>query len=60
MKSEVLRGVRLTSKTVEYVSFKVPRKSGAFAPEIFPPHVTAEPAMNHEEWLGGANKEPNR
>jgi hypothetical protein len=27
---EVMRGVRLTAKTVEYVSFKVPRKSGTF------------------------------
>lgn len=30
MACEVMRGVRLTAKTVEYVSFKVPRKSGTF------------------------------
>ena len=30
MHCEVMRGVRLTGKTVEYVSFKVPRKSGTF------------------------------
>jgi coronin-1B/1C/6 len=30
MSCEVMRGVRLTAKTVEYVSFKVPRKSGTF------------------------------
>jgi hypothetical protein len=27
---EILRGVRLTGKTIEYVSFKVPSKSGMF------------------------------
>ena len=27
---EVMRGVRLTAKTIEYISFKVPRKSGTF------------------------------
>lgn len=30
MPCEVARAVRLTAKTVEYVSFKVPRKSGTF------------------------------
>lgn len=30
MACEIARGVRLTAKTVEYVSFKVPRKSGTF------------------------------
>ena len=31
MASEVMRGVRLTQKTVEYVQFKVPRKHGGFS-----------------------------
>lgn len=30
MACEIARGVRLTAKTVEYVQFKVPRKSGTF------------------------------
>ncbi len=30
MACEVMKGVRLTAKTIEYVSFKVPRKSGTF------------------------------
>ena len=30
MGCEVLRGVRLTAKYLEYVTFKVPRKSGTF------------------------------
>lgn len=30
MNNEVMRGVRLTAKYAEYVSFRVPRKSGNF------------------------------
>lgn len=30
MSCEVMRGVRSTAKTVEYISFKVPRKVGSF------------------------------
>lgn len=30
MGCEILRGVRATAKYIEYVSFKVPRKSGTF------------------------------
>ena len=35
--NEVAKGVRLTGKTVEYVSFKVPRKSGTFQADLYPP-----------------------
>jgi coronin-1B/1C/6 len=41
---EVMRGVRLTAKTVEYVSFKVPRKSGTFQSDLFPPCRSPFPA----------------
>lgn len=37
MACEVMRGVRLTAKTVEYVSFKVPRKAGTFQADLYPP-----------------------
>jgi coronin-1B/1C/6 len=30
MSCEVMRGVRMTAKTIEYVSFKVPRRAGTF------------------------------
>ena len=35
--NEVNRGVRLTNTTVEYVSFKVPRKSANFQADLYPP-----------------------
>lgn len=58
MSNEVNRGVRLTAKTVEYVSFKVPRKSGNFQPDLFPPTKSSEPAMKFEDYAGGQNLEP--
>jgi hypothetical protein len=30
MSNEVMRGVRLTANSIQYLSFKLPRKSGAF------------------------------
>lgn len=48
MTCEVMRGVRLTAKTVEYVQFKVPRKSGTFQADLYPPCRNNVPAMNFE------------
>jgi coronin-1B/1C/6 len=55
---EIARGVRMTAKTVEYVQFKVPRKSGTFQADLFPPCKSNEPAMKFEEYWTGVDKEP--
>jgi hypothetical protein len=60
MACEAARGVRLTAKTVEYVSFKVPRKSGTFQSDLYPPCRSPEPAMKFEEYWTGVDKEPLR
>lgn len=60
MKCEVGRGVRLTAKTVEYISFKVPRKAGNFQSDLYPPCKSSEPAMKFEEYWSGVDKEPIR
>lgn len=60
MSCEVARAVRLTGKTVEYVSFKVPRKAGNFQADLFPPCKSSEPAMKFEDYWSGIDKEPNR
>ncbi len=60
MQCEVARGVRLTAKTVEYVQFKVPRKSGTFQADLFPPCRSNEPAMKFEEYWTGVDKDPVR
>jgi hypothetical protein len=57
MTCEVARGVRLTAKTVEYISFKVPRKAGNFQADLFPPCRSQEPATKFEEYWSGVDKE---
>lgn len=60
MKCEIGRGVRLAAKTVEYIQFKVPRKSGSFQTDLYPPCKSSEPALKFEEWWSGVDKEPVR
>lgn len=60
MSCEIMRGVRLTGKTVEYISFKVPRKSGTFQADLYPPCKSGTPAMTFEEYWSGKDKEPER
>lgn len=60
MSCEVMRGVRLTSKTVEYVQFKVPRKSGTFQADLYPPCKAGTAAMTFEQYIKGEDKEPTR
>jgi coronin-1B/1C/6 len=60
MANEVNRGVRLTAKTVEYVYFKVPRKSGTFQADLYPPSRSQEAAMKFDDYIGGQNLEPLR
>merc|ERR1712228_427590 len=53
---EVNRFFKLTKNSVIPISFRVPRKSGA---DVFQDDTYAgKPALNAEEWLGGANKDP--
>ena len=58
--NEVTRAVRLTAKTVEYVSFKVPKGVGSFQPDLFPPVRGSEPAMKFEDYIACNNAEPLR
>ena len=59
MKKEVARGLKLTGKTAEYVSFKVPRKNEPdFSPDLFPYHRSQKAGMTSEQWTSGANYDP--
>ena len=60
MQNETNKAVRLTAKTVEYISFKVPRKSGTFQADLFPPTRSHEPAMKFDDYINGQNLEPIR
>lgn len=52
-KVEVLKALRLTSKTIEEVSFKIPRKNAEwFQDDVFP-LTRGGPELKWEEWKGG-------
>ena len=58
MKCETTRMLKLTSNSVEPLSFIVPRKSDAFQEDIFPPTAGNIPAHSADEWFAGSEKEP--
>jgi coronin-1B/1C/6 len=60
IESEVMRGVRMTAKTVEYVHFKVPRKTGGFTKDLFPDWRVGTPAHEFASYWSGVDKEPVR
>lgn len=49
--NEVDKAVRLCVKSIEYVSFKVLKKSGGFQNELYPPIRSAEPAMTFNDYI---------
>jgi coronin-1B/1C/6 len=53
-KCEVMRGYKLTSKTVEPLSFIIPRKSDRFQADIYPDTKAGVPALEAEAFFGGA------
>jgi coronin-1B/1C/6 len=60
MQNEIMRGVRLTGKNLEYISFNVPRKTGAFSADLYPEARSGTSSLNFEEYWSGQDKEPLR
>jgi hypothetical protein len=62
IKCEIAKAVRVTNKqTIEYASFRVPRKGGAsFHADLYPAYRTTKPASTFEEYFNGADKDPLR
>ncbi len=59
-KCEVARIGKLTSNTLEYVSFYIPKRVEGFYAEVYPDCITGELNNTVEEWRSGANKLPVR
>jgi len=55
---EIVRMLKIGTKTVEPISFQVPRKSDIFQDDIFPDCFAGEPAVSSDEWLGGKDADP--
>lgn len=56
MKCEVARFLKLTSRSVEPLSFIIPRKSELFQDDIFPDAASGVPAMTCDELFAGTFK----
>jgi coronin-1B/1C/6 len=57
-KCEVLRAMKLTSNSVEGLSFIIPRKSDRFQADIFPDAKAGSAAMTCEEFFSGKDADP--
>ena len=53
-----MRGMKLTSNSVEGLSFIIPRKSDRFQSDIFPDTYAGQPSMTCEEFFGGKDADP--
>mmetsp|Transcript_5170 Transcript_5170/g.6885 ORF Transcript_5170/g.6885 Transcript_5170/m.6885 type:complete len:446 (+) Transcript_5170:63-1400(+) len=60
MKHEVARFLKLTSNSVEPISFNCPRKSTLFQADIFPDCYAGKAALSAEEFFSGKNAVPIR
>ena len=58
LKCEVQRALKLTSNSVEAVSFTIPRKSDRFQADLFPDCYAGVAAMTADEYFGGKNANP--
>lgn len=55
---ETARFMKLTTSTVEPLSFLVPRKADGFQEDLYPETFSGNPAHTADEWLGGSSKPP--
>lgn len=58
MGCETARLLKLTTNSVEPLSFLVPRKSETFQDDIYPDTAGAIPAQSASEWMNGSCKPP--
>lgn len=58
MACETTRLLKLTTNSVEPLSFFVPRKSDSFQDDIYPDTASNEAAHTADEWLAGSDKPP--
>ena len=57
-KCEVMRGMKLTSNSVEGLSFIIPRKSDRFQKDIYPDTYAGQPSMTADEFFEGKDADP--
>jgi len=58
MGCEAARLLKLTTNSVEPLSFFVPRKSDSFQDDLYPHTASDQPALTTDEWINGEDKLP--
>ncbi len=58
MGCETARLMKLTTNSVEPLSFHVPRKSESFQEDLYPETYSGEPSHTAEEWFAGSDLPP--
>jgi coronin-1B/1C/6 len=58
MGCETARLLKLTTNSVEPLSFFVPRKSEQFQEDLYPNTSSNEPSHTSDQWLAGSNRPP--
>ena len=58
MGCETARLLKLTTNSVEPLSFFVPRKSEQFQEDLYPNTSSNEPSHTADQWLAGSNRPP--
>jgi coronin-1B/1C/6 len=58
MGCETARLMKLTTNSVEPLSFHVPRKSESFQEDLYPETYSGEPSHSAEEWFSGSDLPP--
>jgi len=56
--NEIVKLYKVTPDSVQPLSFRVPRKSDAFADDIFVDCSSDEPGLGTDAWIGGQNSNP--
>jgi len=56
--NEIVRLYRVVGTKLEPLSFKVPRKSDMFQPDLYPDCKSDEPALTAEQWFAGETANP--
>lgn len=57
---EISRFAKLTSNSIEYLSFYIPKRNEGYDASIYPDCIAGEPALGVEEWLKGETKDAVR
>ncbi len=57
---EITRFAKMTTNSIEYLSFYVPKRNEGYDASVYPDCISGEPALGVEEWLKGENRDPIR